>query len=469
METQTPRRNRLLVIVGFALSCFLIGLAVWSSFGGTIPLKAKGWRFHVLFTQAPQLASNADVRISGVDVGKVKSVAHEGERTNATIEVDPEFAPLPASTRAILRRKTLLGETFVELTPAPHRPPYLDDGATLPVEQVDDVQQLDQVIDAFDRPTREALKRFLDGTARSFAGRGEDANQALGAFAPATRSLGTLARVLDRQRPALAGLVRDSGTVLRGLGRRDTDLAGLVSAGDALFSATASRDRALRGLVERLPGFLDQTRATLGEAERMAVHAGPTLRALRPVAPLLRPATAEAAKLSDELRRLFTALPPVLDHARTALPAAGRLLDATRPLLGMLAPAGRELVPVVQLIGRYRKELVATFANVAAGANGKAPAANGKEVNVLRGPIIATNEAFMGWEQRANSNRHNPYPAPGELAELGKGGLLASDCRNVDNPTVLQSPLGAPPCKVQPPWTFQGATRYYPHVEPDPP
>src|SRR4029450_9174037 len=36
-----------------------------------------------------------------------------------TLEIDPEFAPIAEGVRATLRQKTLLGETYIELTPNP--------------------------------------------------------------------------------------------------------------------------------------------------------------------------------------------------------------------------------------------------------------------------------------------------------------------------------------------------------------
>ena len=59
------------------------------------------------------------MRISGVKVGRVKTT-EPNEQTGLTdteIEIDARYAPLPKDTRAILRQKTLLGETYVELSP----------------------------------------------------------------------------------------------------------------------------------------------------------------------------------------------------------------------------------------------------------------------------------------------------------------------------------------------------------------
>ena len=73
MQKQAPTLGRLLVMAGFALSCFGLLLFLWLAFGGPIPLKPKGYRIHVAFPEATQLATQADVRIAGVSVGKVVS------------------------------------------------------------------------------------------------------------------------------------------------------------------------------------------------------------------------------------------------------------------------------------------------------------------------------------------------------------------------------------------------------------
>ena len=125
MSKRAPSTTQLLVIAGFALSCFGILLFLWITFGGPTPFKAKPYEIKVPFNEATQLAEQSDVRISGVNVGKVQNIelAPNGKQALATIDIDDKYAPMPESTRAILRTKTLLGETYVELTPGQRRRP----------------------------------------------------------------------------------------------------------------------------------------------------------------------------------------------------------------------------------------------------------------------------------------------------------------------------------------------------------
>src|SRR3989441_11882240 len=114
MQKQAPTLGRMLVMVGFALSCFGLLLFLWLAFGGPIPRWPEGYRFQTSFGEAAQLAKEADVRISGVSVGKVKDIATTPNgRSKVTIQLESKYAPIPRDTKAILRQKTLLGETYV--------------------------------------------------------------------------------------------------------------------------------------------------------------------------------------------------------------------------------------------------------------------------------------------------------------------------------------------------------------------
>jgi ABC-type transporter Mla subunit MlaD len=75
MNKSAPSILRILTMVVFALSCFGLLLFLWLSFGGPIPLKPQGYRVQVAFPEAATLATEADVRIAGVSVGKVRKLA----------------------------------------------------------------------------------------------------------------------------------------------------------------------------------------------------------------------------------------------------------------------------------------------------------------------------------------------------------------------------------------------------------
>src|SRR4051794_30871768 len=182
MNKQVPSLGKILVMVGFALSCFGLLLFLWLAFGGPTPLKAKSYRVKVSFGEATQLAHEADVRISGVPGGKVKDIVTNRQtgRSDATIELDSEYAPLPSDARAILRQKTLLGETYVELTPGTPNARAIPDNGRLRTGQVSDTVELDEILRTFDPQTRRAFQTWVQTQAQSLNGRGQALNDALG-------------------------------------------------------------------------------------------------------------------------------------------------------------------------------------------------------------------------------------------------------------------------------------------------
>ena len=163
MQKQAPTIGKLALIAVFALSCFLILTYLWTSFGGPTPISAKGYRFQADFEEATQLADNADVRISGVSVGHVKKSEQVEDKTRVEIEVDERYAPLPQDTQATLRQKTLLGETYVELTPGSKASGDLPDGGLLPATQIRPTVELDEILRALDEPTRERPAALPEG------------------------------------------------------------------------------------------------------------------------------------------------------------------------------------------------------------------------------------------------------------------------------------------------------------------
>ncbi len=226
----------------------------------------------------------------------------------------------------------------------------------------------------------------------------------------------------------------------------------LVRAGNQVLSATAARNLQLTRTVDSLPPFLAQLRRTLLTLNGTLGIARPTLAALMPVAPLLRPALSEVVALSGPAVKLLHETPTLLADSDKALPAIGAFTAAFNRTVGPLLAAARQVVPIINFIQLYPREVTAGMSNLAAFLNARAPAGGGVTRQYLRAMFALNNESLFGQTQRPGSNRHNAYISPGELAYVGKGGLLSSDCNNIGNPDLgipgsLQRAL-PPPAQV---------------------
>jgi virulence factor Mce-like protein len=464
---EAPKLSLILVSAAFALSCFGFTLFVWKSFGGATPFNAHGYRVHVEFgAEASTLAPNADVRISGVSIGKVISVQRRGLGADALVQVDAKYAPLPKDVHAIIRFKSLLGESFVSLSPGSRTAPKIPENGTLARANVDDVQQVDAVLASFDKPTRDALKKFLIDTSKALDGRGSDLNTAIGHLAPTTESAADLIDILDKQKASVSSLIANGGAVLRAIGDRGDDLRTIIRAGNQVFETTAARNREITQTIQAFPPFLRKTRDALQVIDGAARDIEPTLRALRPVIPLLGPALDATNRLAPELDRTFSAAVPFLAAAQRGFPALTRILNVSEPALKVLYVAGRELIPIADFLKLYRQIVVSSAAKTGAATEGEMP--DGSQ-HVLRVVIPINEEALVASVSRLPSNRHNPYPAPNAL-DLFSSGLRAYDCNNINNAQTVPI-LGTAPqgCSVQGPFKFRGLSKYFPRVKIDGP
>jgi phospholipid/cholesterol/gamma-HCH transport system substrate-binding protein len=433
MQTRPPTITRILVAIGFALSCFALMLFLWIAFGGPLPLKPEGYRVTVPFNEATQLAVESDVRISGVSVGKVKSIDLDSNgQADATIELDSRYAPIPADTHAILRQKTLLGETYVELSPGSESGPSLAEGGSLPAAQVSNAVQLDEIFRTFNEPTRAAFQAWMQGAAAALHGRGADLSAAIAELDPFAEEADRALRILDSQRLAVRQLIRSGGEVFQALSERQGQLRGLVQNAATVFATTARRNRDLAEAFTILPTFLRQSRATLTRLDRFAGDTDPLVQQLRPAARQLSPTLKAAGRLAPELQRFFEALPGTIDASDPGFPALRKLLDDDLPPLltrlgasvGGQDPYLAHLNSIIQAARRYKHEITAFLGNSAAATNGFAVAAeaNFKPLKYLRTTSPLGPESIAAFSQRLVPDRANPYVKPLGYRKL-KGGL----------------------------------------------
>ncbi|HTX47185.1 MAG TPA: MlaD family protein, partial [Solirubrobacteraceae bacterium] len=222
----------------FTLACVGLIFFVWLEFGGTVPLAPSGYDVHIQFTNGANLTTNEDVRIAGVTVGKVVQVTPTENGDSAVLRIDPQYAPLPRDTHAILRFKTLVGENFVALSTGSRTGPKIPDGGSIPTANVTPIQQIDQVLGMFNAKTRASLAQFLEDSARASSGEGEALNTALGEANPASSELQQVIDIVNGQARNVQRLVSSTATAFSAIGNRATATQTLISSGDALLTAT---------------------------------------------------------------------------------------------------------------------------------------------------------------------------------------------------------------------------------------
>src|SRR5829696_2210490 len=485
MQKSIPSLPRIIVMVVFALSCFGLLLFLWLSFGGPVPLKPKGYRVQVKFPEATTLATEADVRVAGVPVGKVRKV-EVGDGTNrtvATVELERRYAPLREDARAILRQKTLLGETYVELTPGTSQETIPENG-TLPDGQVKPTVELDEIFDSLDPATRAAFRDWQTEMAKGIKGRGRDFNDALGTLPGFASDGADVLAVLDSQEGGVQRLVKNTGVVFGALTQNEAQLRNLITGSKRTFDATASKSDALVETIRIFPTFLQESKLTLARVQRFSTDTDPLITDLRPVARDLQPTLRDVRALAPDLEAFFRNLDPVITASKTGMPATREVLAGAQPLLGELGPFLGQINPIFKYFEANQWQ-VADFLNYGAAAlSAKTESPGGGTGHYLRqfGPLGA--ESVSIWKERGPTNRGNSYFQPLSLAAskddagqtYGKFKITGQfDCENSGEKPAPTT--GDPGCVVQNKNPFDPDYRFsfngqklegaFPHVEAD--
>ncbi len=496
MQKRAPTLANILVIVLFALSCFGLLLFLWESFGGPVPLKPRGYRFDVALSRTLALAEESDVRIAGVKVGHVVSLAERpGGLTDVTLEMNHQYAPVPVSDHMILRQKTLLGETYIELLPHPGTPgPLLPDGGRLPSSHVEPAVTLDDILSALDPRTRVAFKAWQQSVAASYNGHGEQLNAGFAEVEPFVANANKLLAVLASQEGAVRGTIHGSVVLFDALTEREGQYRGFITNGERTFHALAQSSTQFADAFRALPAFEQRGSATLREADNLASVATPVLVSARTWERELTTLLEGVRGFTPSFNSLLTNFGPFASASKQGLPALERSFAQLAPLLGNVTPDLRNFEPFLKYTGQYVPELQSLFANVTAvteAHNMNSDLATHQEQHYLRGLPTVSPEGLAVYSSRIGTNRANPYFKPGAFSQLGNGGLqvfstaaCANSAPSLSRPSSEQDALEkqlvtdhvvneagsatnqvpAPACVQQSPFMWEGATSQFPQV-----
>ncbi len=436
MSKRAPSTTQLLVIAGFALSCFGILLFLWVTFGGPTPFRAKPYQVKVPFNEATQLAEQSDVRISGVNVGKVQSIdlAPNGNQALATVDIDAQYAPLPDLDPGDPAHQDAARRDLHRTHPGfDGTGPELADGGSLPTANIAESVQLDEIFRTFDPETRAAFQSWMQEAAIAINGQGQNLSYAIGQFEPTFTEFDKLFRILDTQRLAVGQLFRNGATTFRALRGREGQLAELIQQLQRRLPDRGAARPRHRSAVPRLPDLPRRVEADAEPAQRLS-RSTPTrcCKQLVPAAEELSPTLIAIGKLAPEAKGFFEGLKPVIAEAPTGFPAFRKIFrDEFPPLLRAVDPFLRNLNPILTGLKLYKNEVTSFFGNIAATFNARLTVENekGEKQHYLRlmGPLNA--ETLSTYPNRLGINRNSAYSPPLWARGLSSGGLPGFDTR----------------------------------------
>jgi phospholipid/cholesterol/gamma-HCH transport system substrate-binding protein len=263
----TPFRERNPVTVG-AISIVVLLLLLLAAFkASSLPVIGGGDTYAAAFTEAGGLKVNDEVRIAGVRIGKVESVALEGDHVRVDFRIDTGAA-FGTDTRAAIKVKTILGSMYLALEPA--GPGQLPEGTEIPTSRTSSPYD---VVDAFSGLAERSEEINTGQLAKAFSTMADLTRNTPEEFQSALKGVAALSANVAAKNEQIGSLLQNLKRVSDTLDARDQDIVGLMRDSDVLFRALVKRRDAVHNLLtstaelsKELTALVKQSRADLKPA-----------------------------------------------------------------------------------------------------------------------------------------------------------------------------------------------------------
>lgn len=151
------------------------------------------------FPRAVSVYKGTDVRVLGVNVGRVTAVIPEGNSVRVEMEYDADV-DVPQDAKAVVVTPTLVADRFVQLTPVYTSGPRMKDGADIPLPDTGVPVELDRIYSSI-KDLAEALgpngvnkdgtlNHLLEAGAHALDGQGQRGNQMIRQLSEAAATFG---------------------------------------------------------------------------------------------------------------------------------------------------------------------------------------------------------------------------------------------------------------------------------------
>ncbi len=287
----TPFRERNPVVIGAIGLAVILGMLLLAFNIDAIPL--LGGRTHsAALSEAGGLKAGDDVRIAGVKVGKITTVALDGRHVRVDFTVDGSTR-LGSETSASVRIKTILGQKFLMLAPA--GPGELDE--EIPLSRTEPAYDVVQAFSDLARTAEDIdtaqLGEALDTIADTFRNTPQEVRAAV-------EGLGRLSRTISSRDDQIRELLDHADGVTKVLADRNNELVTLLTDGDLLLQELRARRDDIHTLLVNTVILSEQLTALVRENR---AQIGPTLARLGDVLETLK-------ANQDNLDRSIEALAP---------------------------------------------------------------------------------------------------------------------------------------------------------------
>jgi phospholipid/cholesterol/gamma-HCH transport system substrate-binding protein len=310
------RWNLPIYIVYLAFSLLVIGFIV-AQIGVQAPWTHQ-YSVTANFSDAADILVNNEVYMDGVRVGRVGDVTVVNRQAHVTLVIDDTHAlPLHTDATAGVRKKNLLGETYIDLQRGTASG-EMADGGNIPVSRTVPITAIDQVLAIFDPETVQRLQLLINALGDATTNNGQNMNAEAASTNQLLNALNAPALTLSVRRQQVQDIVlelqkfysvlatqrtqvRDEfGTwnqVMAQMASQEASIGGTLQQADKLLTnvdtLVAGQGGNLHNVLANLPATLDAANAFLDQSNAITADLAPYRQYINDIFPVLQTAFAD--------------------------------------------------------------------------------------------------------------------------------------------------------------------------------
>jgi virulence factor Mce-like protein len=168
------RWNLPIYLVYLVFSLTVIGYIV-AQMGLSVPW-SHPYTLTAQFSDAADILVNNEVYMNGVRIGHVSEVTVQNGHAQVQMVIDdPQALPLRSNATAEVRKKNLLGETYIDLGRGDSATP-MQSGGVIPVSRTIPITEIDQVLAIFDPETVQRVQLLINALGNATTNNGWNMN-----------------------------------------------------------------------------------------------------------------------------------------------------------------------------------------------------------------------------------------------------------------------------------------------------
>lgn len=266
----TSIRRPLIGFSLFAVIALLLTYVIYSTLERSVPGPTHS--FSAMFKDASGLARGDDVRMAGVRVGRVESIALDNGRAKVTFEV-VDNQPMYTTTKAAIRYQNLIGQRYLALSLADGAPQPLAAGSALeqPSEDSFDVTKLLAGFQpVFETLTPEQVNDLSNGLVQAFQGDTVSLSRTVA-------QVGRFAADMANRDVVIGAIIDNLSAVLRDLAVQGDQIGTLIDSVGNVISGLNANSAAFGTAVTQIgntaAGFADVLTQSQGDLAAAATSA----------------------------------------------------------------------------------------------------------------------------------------------------------------------------------------------------